>query len=538
MVTMKQPKVAVVGVGAQGLVTIKNLLEEGFDVTGFDKNEYIGGLWHYSAEHRVSALPSTVVNISRERACFTDFPFPNGMSSYPNSAEVDQYLNDYADAFNLRPHVRLGTAVQSITRNDTKNTWSVTIHSNGSDQAEILEFDKLVMAVGPQSKPRYPQITDQEAFKGEIVHSIDFKDPLHFADKRVLVIGASNTAADTCTSLVGIASKVYLSHRHGAIVVPRFLKDGTSLDHSASYRTFALFHTLDAYVPNQAQNFLDKFMGSIAARELGALDPEWRLTPAPSLAHQTPTVTDTLVPALRAGTITSCAAPARILDEQTIELQDGKTVQADAIICCTGYHFDFSILGPYNPTGSPDTHPDTPALYQNIFSLEQPDSLAFIGIALTLNPAFLISDLSSMALAQLWSRKSTSPSLPPMDEMQEWYKTHLQWVAGIRRKSPHGKFVKLSVRNGPWLSWVDEVSGANVARHLSYTSVDAWKFWWKDRELCGMALDGIFSPHIHRLFESERRKKWDGARDAIVKVNKDIKEKVRKRKAVGVESAK
>lgn len=37
-----------IGVGAMGLVTVKNLLEEGFDVTGFDRNSYIGGLWHFT----------------------------------------------------------------------------------------------------------------------------------------------------------------------------------------------------------------------------------------------------------------------------------------------------------------------------------------------------------------------------------------------------------------------------------------------------------------------------------------------------------
>jgi dimethylaniline monooxygenase (N-oxide forming) len=28
-----------------GIVAVKNLLEEGFDVTGFERSDYIGGLW-------------------------------------------------------------------------------------------------------------------------------------------------------------------------------------------------------------------------------------------------------------------------------------------------------------------------------------------------------------------------------------------------------------------------------------------------------------------------------------------------------------
>lgn len=45
--------------GALGLVAMKNLLEAGFEVTGFDKNAYVGGLWNYT-EHdtTISVLAS------------------------------------------------------------------------------------------------------------------------------------------------------------------------------------------------------------------------------------------------------------------------------------------------------------------------------------------------------------------------------------------------------------------------------------------------------------------------------------------------
>lgn len=31
-------------------MTVKNLLEEGFRVTGFDRSAYVGGLWHFSED--------------------------------------------------------------------------------------------------------------------------------------------------------------------------------------------------------------------------------------------------------------------------------------------------------------------------------------------------------------------------------------------------------------------------------------------------------------------------------------------------------
>tara|TARA_R110002003_G_scaffold54_9_gene4742 strand:- start:8109 stop:8342 length:234 start_codon:yes stop_codon:yes gene_type:complete len=64
---MQQIKIAVIGLGAAGLVALKNLKEEGFNVTGFERNSYIGGLWKYSENDQTSVLNTTVVNISKER---------------------------------------------------------------------------------------------------------------------------------------------------------------------------------------------------------------------------------------------------------------------------------------------------------------------------------------------------------------------------------------------------------------------------------------------------------------------------------------
>lgn len=38
------------GSGAIGLVALKNLLEEGFDATAFERNDYVGGLWHFTED--------------------------------------------------------------------------------------------------------------------------------------------------------------------------------------------------------------------------------------------------------------------------------------------------------------------------------------------------------------------------------------------------------------------------------------------------------------------------------------------------------
>lgn len=40
---------------------MKNLLEVGFDVTGYDNHSYVGGLWNYNeSKDAISVLPSAL----------------------------------------------------------------------------------------------------------------------------------------------------------------------------------------------------------------------------------------------------------------------------------------------------------------------------------------------------------------------------------------------------------------------------------------------------------------------------------------------
>jgi len=78
------------------------------------------------------------------------------------------------------------------------------------------------------------------------------------------------------------------------------------------------------------------------------------------------------------------------------------------------------------------------------------------------------------------------------------------------------------------MKWVQDVVGTRLDEHLSYTSIAAWKLWWQDRKLSKLLYDGIYSPHAYRLFDSQgRRKQWDGAREAILKVNADVKKRMK-----------
>ena len=70
--------------GVFGIAALKNLLEEGFEAVGFERHDYIGGLWKWTKNpSQTSVLNSTIANISKQRNSYHDFPFPDGLKILP-----------------------------------------------------------------------------------------------------------------------------------------------------------------------------------------------------------------------------------------------------------------------------------------------------------------------------------------------------------------------------------------------------------------------------------------------------------------------
>lgn len=320
--------------------------------------------------------------------------------------------------------------------------------------------------------------------------------------------------------------------------MPRFKPDGSAFDHAFTYRKMSIQYAIEQNVPSLADKIAYKVVSS-AQNNAFNVRPEWKFSPAPPLIHHIPIISDNLVSCLESGAVASVPGPRRIVDASTVELDNGVHVDVDAIIFCTGYNTDYSILGEHDPTrhrvlaqrallntGQPGgarkpRKVPIPALYRNIFSLDFPESLAILGTAAFPAPAFQTYDLASMAIAQLWQPGPTKPTFPAKHEMYSAVEAHLDWAESVLARGPLNP---RWLRAPEWMAWAESTAGVRLQEHLSPFSLAAWRFWYHERELSRLLMDGILSPHVYRLFDSEgRRKKWDGARAAIEKVNRDIK---------------
>lgn len=124
---------------------------------------------------------------------FSDFHFPQNTPVFPQHQDVHNYLCEYAENFNLFPHIQFNTKVLSLNKSSTYDTtgrWIIqTTKNDSADDIVTKEYDNVIISTGFQRHPFIPDIEGLSDFKGTYTHSQTFKNGDPYKDKRVLVIG-------------------------------------------------------------------------------------------------------------------------------------------------------------------------------------------------------------------------------------------------------------------------------------------------------------------------------------------------------------
>lgn len=203
-------RVAVVGAGPVGIVCVRWLLHYGLRPILFEEAPEVGGVWR---ERGGLAWPSMTTNLSRQITHFFGLEM-RSTSFFPTTAEVRQYLQEYAERFDLLRHTRLAhRVVRTTLLPDHK--WSVRFRDRNTDVEDEELFDFLVVASGAYSKPYVPLCFERllaasQDFEGSVYHSRDFPTLFpaggaasELAGKNVLLVGGSYSAAEIMSELIG-----------------------------------------------------------------------------------------------------------------------------------------------------------------------------------------------------------------------------------------------------------------------------------------------------------------------------------------------
>lgn len=338
----------------------------------------------------------------------------------------------------------------------------------------------------------------------------------------------SSTAGDIIPSLLPVASKVYISHRRGALPFARY-RNGTPNDLQITWRRRQISHFFQRYFPHFSRYLTDLAVTYYARRAFPfPLDPAWHLEPFPSLTLNLPGSFELLMPHLHSGALTSLRGITRFTGASSIEFADGVVLDdIDAVILCTGYSADWTVVAPFieksrpqDPLSPPYAGPPMHRLFMNLFPPAYADSCVLLCYsAFGKNNGFSFGDVTAWAVSNVW--RGVEP-LPSREAMEKHIDDHQKWVAQWAWKHDPNCDVSM-VKQWEFQGWLHRVAGTGM-ENLGW-GWKGWAFWWRDRRLYRLMNDGVETAHAFRVFETGRRRTWEGAREAIIRVNEEVKKK-------------
>lgn len=194
--------VVIVGAGPAGLATAALLGLAGVPYVLLERCSCIGSLWRHRTYDRLCLhLPKR----------FCELPlmsFPPSFPTYPTREQFLEYLDSYATRFGIQPQFR--KAVVSAEFNGGfwwVKTKEVVSPASGGEQATLspgvtmYRCNWLVVATGENAEPVVPEIEGSGRFKGQLMHSSDYRSGESYADKRVLVVGCGNSGMEVSLDL-------------------------------------------------------------------------------------------------------------------------------------------------------------------------------------------------------------------------------------------------------------------------------------------------------------------------------------------------
>jgi putative flavoprotein involved in K+ transport len=347
----------VVGAGPAGLSAAAALRERGVEPLVLEQGTGVGTAWRTGRYDRLH------LHTVRSLSGLPGLAIPKGYGRWVARDDFIDYLDAYARRFAIEP--RFGVRVERV---DPAGAGWRLVTSDGGVGAR-----RVAVATGFSNVPRRPEWPGVETFRGELLHSVEYRNPERYRGRDVLVVGTGNSGAEIAVDLVeGGASRVMLAVRTPPNIVRR---DRFGIP--AQVLGIAL-----GKLPRRALDPIGRSLRRLTIPDLSAYG-----LPAPRdgftqvLRTGTIPILDVgIVDAVRSGAVEILPAVAA-LDGDEVVLEGGARLRPDAVIAAIGFRPGLEPLvghlGVLDERGMPLVHG----------SAEHPNApgLHFVGIELTLS---------------------------------------------------------------------------------------------------------------------------------------------------------
>lgn len=432
-------RVAILGAGPAGIVSAKYAIQNGFLPVVFDKKSMPGGLWSAGT----AIWEDMHSNSSRYSVMFSDFPWPEKASIIPAAKDVYNYLLSYINHFKLEKFFQFNTIVQLVKQLPNKK-WQIiwTNYLTGDRTTEV--YDYLICSSGLHCMSALPNIKNSENFKGEILHSNNYrsKDP-SLKNKRVIVVGNSYSGAEISSHLVGHAKTITNVFNRPYLVFPRMLKIETDEKNVFNIYPNDLFYSRRLAFQAQTREEERKTKIEIFSKLCPVQTNKKKSHPDMyyDLNDDEPireAVTDNYYSYVTQGKIRPRKGRISQFEPDGIRLSDGSFEKADAVLFCTGYKlcldfFDESVLKTLKFNNNYNNFPIL--LYKFTF---HPDlqNLAMIGV--TSGLFFAGFELQAKWAFKIFKGEKKLPSRNIVDS--EIAKDEMSRESLLKNQYPHGYY--------------------------------------------------------------------------------------------------
>ena len=330
---MQSPDAIIVGAGPAGLACAMTMRQAGFAAAVLEKADTVGSAWrrHYNRLH---------LHTDRRHSGLPGMAMPESYPAYPSRVQMVDYLEAYAARFNIRP--AFNTTVSNIRRDGAQ--WRAQT-PQGPVSGPVM-----VVATGIADAPYRPAWPGSDNYRGSIVHSSNYRNPLPYAGKRVLVVGFGNSGGEIALDLANAGIDVALAVRGPVQVLPRDLLGFPILSWAILYRRLParFVDTINAPILRLATGSIEKLGLQRAAkgpRQMIEEDGRVPLIDIGTLAR------------IRDGSIRIRGGIDRFTPDGVV-FANAREEQFDAVILATGFRPDLRRLipdldGVFNAHGMP-----------------------------------------------------------------------------------------------------------------------------------------------------------------------------------------
>lgn len=309
------------------------------DFVVLERADSVGGTW------RDNSYPGCACDVPSHLYSFSFAPNADWPRTFSGQEHIRAYLENVADVFRLRPHIRFNSEVKMMTWDAERLRWDIDTTA-GSYSADLV-----VSATGPLSDPKIPDVPGLDSFPGKVFHSARWDHDYDLRGKRVAMVGTGASAIQIVPAIQPDVRRLTLFQRTPPWVMPRVDRPISAAERAVHralpFTTQARRGLLWGLRELQVQAFTKRpdelgMVEQLAKRNMARSikDPALRarLTPDYRIGCKRILLSSTYYPALARPNVDVVPSGLSEVRGSTVVAADGTTAEVDAIVFGTGFH--------------------------------------------------------------------------------------------------------------------------------------------------------------------------------------------------------